>query len=98
MSDSGTYAYILKLVKPETMVSEREEAIIEEHFEYLKKALVAGKLFLAGRCSDIAFGIVIFKADREEEANEFARDDPAVKKGVMTAELHPFRLSLFKKH
>jgi hypothetical protein len=31
-------------------------------------------------------------------AEEFMKNDPAVKNGVMTAELHPFRISLIEKN
>jgi uncharacterized protein YciI len=46
---------------------------------------------------DKAFGIVVFQASSEEEAQEYMKNDPAVKKGIMTAELHPFRISLLQK-
>ena len=74
--------------------SPTEEAVIEEHFDRLKKALAEGKLVLAGPCNDRAFGIVVFKAQSREEAEKFMKEDPAVKRGLMTAELHPFHVSL----
>ncbi len=36
-----------------------------------------------------------FRCDSEEAAAEFMRSDPAVQGGVMTAELHSFRVSLW---
>lgn len=92
-----TFVYVLKLVKgtPEKLTSE-ETAIVDEHFDYLKKALTKGQLTLAGRCVNGEFGIVIFQEESEKQANEFMKNDPAVKNGVMTAELHPFRIALLK--
>ena len=75
-------------------MSAKEQAIVDEHFEYLKKALAEGRLFLAGRCLNGEFGIVIFHADSEKQAEDFMENDPAIKKGIMTAELHPFRIAL----
>jgi uncharacterized protein YciI len=71
-----------------------EEARLGEHFEYLQRALEDGKLILAGPCEDGEFGIVVFRAAAEDEASAFMQSDPAVRHGLMTAELHPFRVSL----
>jgi len=71
-----------------------EEARLGEHFAYLERALEDGKLILAGPCVDGEFGIVVFRASTQESALEFMRSDPAVRDGLMTAELHPFRVSL----
>lgn len=81
---------------PDTMTSE-EEAVVDEHFEYLEKALTEKNLILAGRCLNGEFGIVIFRAESAEQAEEFMRNDPALKKGIMTAELHSFRVALMQK-
>jgi uncharacterized protein YciI len=99
MSTELTFIYVLRLVNPESLatMSSKEKAIIDEHFEYLRKALAEGKLFLAGRCLNGEFGIVIFRAESERQAMRFMKNDPAIKKGVMTAELHPFRIALMGK-
>jgi len=77
-----------------------EDAIVDEHFEYLKDLLAQGVLILAGRTlnSDPAgFGIVIFKAGSLPEAFRIMGKDPAVKKGVMVAKLFPYRVALMGK-
>lgn len=79
-------------------MSSEEEAIVEDHFERLKRALAEGKLILAGPCLDGEFGVVVFRAQSKEKAKEFMNNDPAVKKGIMTAELHPFHVSLIEKN
>ena len=42
------------------------------------------------------FGIVIFEVDSEEEAQLFMETDPAVKEGIMTATLFPYRVALIR--
>jgi uncharacterized protein YciI len=39
-------------------------------------------------------GIVIFYAKDEKEALEFMAEDPAVKKNIMKAKVHPFNLAV----
>jgi uncharacterized protein YciI len=95
----STFVYMLKAYRHDLInnASPEEEKIIDMHFEHLKKALHEGILILAGPCLDGEFGIVIFRAGSEEEANVFMNSDPAVKAGLMSAELHPFRVSLSEK-
>jgi uncharacterized protein len=77
--------------------SEEESAVMGEHFAYLKAALEAGRLVLAGPATDGLFpGVVVFEADDEDEARAFMENDPSVRAGVMLAELHPFRVSLLR--
>ena len=78
-------------------MSPEEEAVIDEHFEYLMRELTADKLIPAGRCLDEEFGIVVFCADDEKHAKEFMENDPAVKSRITTVELHPFRIALIQK-
>jgi uncharacterized protein YciI len=99
MTKELTFIYLLRLVKPESpaKMSPKEKAIVDEHFEYLKKCLAERKLFLAGRCLKGEFGIVIFHANSEKQAEDFMKNDPAIKKGIMTAELYPFRIALVER-
>lgn len=99
MTKELTFIYVLRLVNPGSLakMSPKEEAIVDEHFEYLKKALAGGRLFLAGRCLNGEFGIVIFHADSEKQGEDFMKNDPAIKKAIMTAELHPFRIALMER-
>jgi uncharacterized protein YciI len=99
MNQTSAFLYVLRLARLEAFekMSPKEEAIIDEHFEYLKRKLAEKKLVLAGPCLDGKFGIVIFRAESEKEAEEFMKNDPAVRSRVMAAELHPFRVSLIEK-
>jgi uncharacterized protein YciI len=71
-----------------------EDIIMEEHFQYLKRATDAGIVLLAGPCLDNTFGITVFTARNDEAARSFMLNDPSVLKNVMMAELHPLRISL----
>ncbi|MBI4731344.1 MAG: hypothetical protein HY781_04330 [Chloroflexi bacterium] len=71
-----------------------EESAMSEHSQYLKKAVAAGTLLLAGPCLDDTFGVVVFRAENEAAAQAFMLSDPSVKANVMMAELHPMRVSL----
>ncbi|MEJ0091293.1 MAG: YciI family protein [Limisphaerales bacterium] len=78
--------------------TDREAAIVGEHFEYLQKLVAEGVVFMAGRTQNIGertFGIVIFGAPTETAAVELMQNDPAVKQGVMKAELFPYRVALW---
>ena len=91
-----TFCYQNQLVDPQadTNPDEATIATMRAHFAYLKDALAAGQLVLAGPCEDLAFGLVIFQAEDDKAARAFMANDPAIRAGIMTAELHPFRVSL----
>jgi uncharacterized protein YciI len=74
--------------------TELEEAAVEAHFEYLKEAAGQGTVLLAGQCLDETFGVVVFRAENEQDALDFMMNDPSVKSNVMMAELHPLKVSL----
>jgi uncharacterized protein len=74
-----------------------EEAVMEAHFEYLKKGVGKGNVLLAGPCLDKTFGLVVFRAENEAAAETFMHNDPSVKANVMMAELHPMHISLLGK-
>ena len=78
--------------------TEDEEALIGQHFRYLKRLTEEGTAILMGRTQESlekTFGIVIFVAPSESEATKLMKEDPAVKHGVMSAELFHFKIALF---
>jgi len=95
-NDVATWIYVVHLTRPAAMTSpiEDESAAIDCHFVRLQQACAAGTVRMAGPATDGAFGIVIFEVADETAARSFMADDPAVRAGVMIAELHPFRVSL----
>ena len=79
-------------------LTERESAIVSEHFTYLQRLVAEGTVLMAGRTRDTGegtFGMVVFIAESESKAAELVSNDPAVKHGVMHAELYPFRIALW---
>lgn len=81
--------------------TEEENQTVGVHFNYLKGMLEAGKLVLAGRTinmpmTDKDMGIAILETDTMEEAAEIMANDPAVKSGIMSAELFEFSLALYR--
>ncbi|WP_163098980.1 YciI family protein [Peribacillus alkalitolerans] len=95
------YIYTLKLIPQlllESNWTERENGILGEHFLALKKLLEEHKLIMAGRTIQMdekTFGIVVLDVESEEEARQYMENDPAVKEGIMTAELFPYKVALF---
>lgn len=92
------YCYQLTPCRPSLPfdASPEERAIIGNHFDYLKRHLAEGRIIFAGRCEDGTFGITVYEAESDTEAEEIMRCDPVVAAGVMTATLHPFRVVLFR--
>lgn len=73
-----------------------ESRVIGEHFEYLTRAAAAGQVLLFGRtqtADESTFGIALLRFADAERAGEFMRADPAVRAGVMVAELFPFAVA-----
>ncbi len=103
MSDFDRYLYTRRPTRPDMLTdgpTRREEAIVSDHFAYLKALNEQGVVILAGRTlntDESSFGIVIFQAESGEAAQALMRSDPAVKNGVMHAELFPYRIALMAK-
>lgn len=77
--------------------TEAEAAIVGQHFDYLKRLNEQGVVLLAGRTLNTdksSFGIVIFFAESEDAAQAIVANDPAIRQGVMRAELYPYRIAL----
>jgi len=78
--------------------TEHEAKVVAEHFAYLQTLVADGRVLMAGRtlnADESTFGIAVFVADSETQAAEVVRNDPAVKHGVMRAELFPYRIALW---
>jgi uncharacterized protein YciI len=75
----------------------QEDAAMDDHYEYLKKATEEGTVLLAGPCLDDTFGVVVLTAENEAAARAFMLNDPSVISNVMMAELHPMKISLMKE-
>lgn len=97
------YVYTLKLVPrllDDTNWTSLDKIAVDQHLSSLERLLEEGVLVLAGRTLDEdekMFGIVIFEAETDEQAEHIMLNDPAVKAGIMVAELHPYRVALIRK-
>jgi uncharacterized protein YciI len=49
---------------------------------------------MAGRFSDVLFGLVMLETETLEEARNIMENDPAVKGGVFHAELYPWSIAV----
>lgn len=96
----------LYLLKPARlgMVTEgptpAEAETVSRHFAYLTDLTNKGVMILVGRTQnndESTLGIVIFEAEDESAARNIMENDPAVKGGVMTAELYPYQIALMRK-
>jgi uncharacterized protein len=99
----GDYLYQLRPARP-AMLREgptaEEEKILDAHVAYLADLTGKGVVILAGRTQNTdpsSFGIVIFTADSEEAAREIMNEDPGVKRGMMRAELFPYRIAFHRE-
>jgi uncharacterized protein YciI len=96
----GEYLYRIEPTRPKMLTegpTAEESAVVGRHFQYLKDLSERGIVRLAGRTTEAGartFGIVILEAASEAEAATVMREDPAVKHGVMRAELFAFRTAL----
>ena len=77
-----------------------EAALVARHLAYLQELAAQGVVVLAGRtlnADERTFGVVIFRASSEEAAHSIMNSDPAVKNGIMRAELYPYRIAVMAK-
>jgi uncharacterized protein len=95
MEKRSTFIYMIRPTRPgfvEEMLPEEEEAM-RAHSAYLDRLVEETKFYLIGPCLDRAFGVSIFEAESLEVACEMVAHDPAVERGVVSAEVHPFHIS-----
>jgi uncharacterized protein len=94
------YLYRLQLVRGDmlrTGPTAEEQAVVTEHFAYLQDLTARGRIILVGRTlttDENTMGLSVFRAHSEDEARKIMNEDPAVKKGIMTGTLYPFKVVL----
>lgn len=95
MEDCSTFVYLTRPIRPgfvEQMLPE-EAAAMQAHFAFLNQKLNEATFHLIGPCLDRAFGIAFFEAASLEAAQQLMKHDPAVERGVLHGEIHPFHIS-----
>lgn len=97
--EPSEFLYILKASRLGMLTggpTETESAVLSRHAAYIQDLAGRGVVELAGRtqtADESTFGLVIFRAESEEAAHRIMQDDPAVRDGVMTASLFPYRVA-----
>lgn len=97
------HIYVLKVIErliQNDAWTDDDNQIVSEHFQKLVELKDEGILVMAGRTTHegpSSFGIVVLNADYET-SHDLMLNDPAVKKGIMTAELYPYHLALFDEN
>ena len=68
---------------------------MDEHGGYFQKRFEAGEILLFGPvlATGGAFGLAVLEVNTEAEARQFGEEDPTVKAGLNTFEIHPMRVS-----
>ncbi|HLF25221.1 MAG TPA: YciI family protein [Anaerolineae bacterium] len=103
MSEPKEYLYMIRPTRIEMVThgpTPEETRIVSQHSAYLDQLAERGVLQVFGRTQNAdedVFGIVIFVADSEEAARTIMENDPAVKYGVMSARLYPYRIAYIRK-
>ena len=93
------YLYRLQPTRPAMLIdglTPAEQEAVASHFAYLQELAAAGVVLLFGRTQTTdaqTFGIVIYRAGSPDEASRIMADDPAVRAGVMRAQVFPFRVA-----
>ena len=98
------FIYILNLNKQYHDLANWTEATnqtMEAHFNYLKTLFEQGTMKHVGR-TDMPFGdedlkgFVIFESESEASAQTIMKNDPAVRDGLMSAKLLPYKIAFSK--
>ena len=67
--------------------------VVQEHVEHLRTLDLEGRLVLCGPFADYPGGMVVFRADSEEEALRIAESDPFITSGFKTFELRTLEVA-----
>jgi uncharacterized protein YciI len=103
MSEVTEYLYRIQPTRLEMLTqgpTPDEAALVAQHLAYLQGLAAQGVVVLAGRtlnADERTFGVVIFRATSEAAARDVMTNDPAVKNGIMRAELYPYRIAVMAK-
>lgn len=76
--------------------TDEESRVVSAHYEYLVSLRDEGKLVVAGPSivEGDTIGIGVLDVDSRGEAEAIVAADPAIRSGVMTAELRPMRIAV----
>jgi uncharacterized protein YciI len=95
--------WFIRLIPPrpnfDKTLSESEEAIMKQHFVYLKELFEKGVCIFAGPVLNPrgVYGVLVIEAASEDEARAIAAADPSVKAGVNRIEVAEMRVAFLGK-
>ena len=93
------YLYRTQPTRPElweTGATPLGKPILDEHWAYLNLLVDQGVLILSGVAPKL-FGMIMIKAENEQEARQVMENDPMIKHGVFKAEFFPFNVVLMSE-
>ena len=67
--------------------------VVQEHVEHLRSLDQNGRLVLCGPFADYPGGMVVLRADTEDEALRIAESDPFIASGFKTFELRTLEVA-----
>ena len=67
--------------------------VVQEHVEHLRTLDQEARLVLCGPFADYPGGMVVFRADSEDEALRIAESDPFIASGFKTFELRTLEVA-----
>jgi uncharacterized protein YciI len=73
---------------------DKNNSLRDEHLNCLKKLGKEGKVFSKGRFIDGTGGLVIYKADSQEDVKNMVEGDPFVSEGARSYEIHEWVMQL----
>lgn len=98
--------YVYKLILVERLFeeknwTEKDEKITSDHFKYLLNLQKENKIILAGKTEGLTsdtYGLVIFSAETDVEAENIMKNDPAVKNNIMYGFLQRYNVAIFNEN
>ncbi|QMS84583.1 YciI family protein [Candidatus Xianfuyuplasma coldseepsis] len=95
--------YVYKLILVDRLFVEdnwtdEDEAIIGRHFAHLQSLQKNNQLILAGKTAGLdnnTYGLVLFTAKDDKDAEAIMNRDPAIVEGIMTGTLQEYNVALF---
>jgi uncharacterized protein len=94
----GKQHFFLKLIPPRPTfpmdMNAEERALMMQHVAYTQEQFAAGKVLVFGPVMEPAgaFGMAVFEAADEAEVRAIIENDPTIRAGLNTFEIHPMRL------
>lgn len=65
---------------------------VPAHVDYVKDLIKKGHNAKSGYWGDLGGGMLLFEADNWEQAQQIVENDPLIKNGCVTYELHEWRI------